>query len=98
MSSSSNCSDETSKEDIIKTSDEDETQVDISRSRQVESGRNQDQATDQEELNPQDDDVIGRKPQRTILHLAFLPQLCHQSLNQILQPHQLLENRNSNIF
>ncbi len=40
-------------------SDKDETQVDISGSQQVDSGGNQDQATDQEELNPQDNDVIG---------------------------------------
>ena len=33
--------------------------MDISGSQQVESSGNQDQATDQEELNPQDDDVIG---------------------------------------
>ena len=33
--------------------------MDINGSRQVESGGNQDQATDQEELNPQDDDAIG---------------------------------------
>ena len=32
--------------------------MDIGGSQQVESGGNQDQATDQEELNPQDDDVI----------------------------------------
>ena len=57
-SSSSNCPDETSKEEI-EMSDEDETRVDIGRSRQVDSSGNQDQATDQEELNPQDDDVIG---------------------------------------
>ena len=34
------------------TSDKDETQVDISGSQQVDSGGNQDQATDREELNP----------------------------------------------
>ena len=33
--------------------------MDISGTRQVDSGGNQDQATDQEELNPQDNDVIG---------------------------------------
>ena len=33
--------------------------MDISGSQQVDSGGNQDQATDQKELNPQDDDVIG---------------------------------------
>ena len=44
-SGSSNCSDE--------------TRVDISGSQQVESSGNQDQATDQKELNPQDDDAIG---------------------------------------
>ena len=43
-SSSSNCSDE--------------TRVDIGGSQQVESGGNQDQATNQKELNPQDDDAI----------------------------------------
>ena len=32
--------------------------MDISRSQQVESGGNQDQATNQKELNPQDDDAI----------------------------------------
>ena len=58
ISGSSNCLDETIKEEIIETSDEGETQVDIGESQQVESGGNQDQATDQEELNPQDDDAI----------------------------------------
>ena len=43
-SGSSNCSDE--------------TRVDIGGSQQMESGGNQDQATDQKELNPQDDDAI----------------------------------------
>ena len=52
MSGSSNCSDETSKEEI-ETLDKDETRTDIGGSRQVESGGNQDQATDQ------DDDAIG---------------------------------------
>ena len=33
--------------------------MDISGSQQVESGENQDQATDQEELNPQDNNTIG---------------------------------------
>ena len=46
------------KEELDETSKE-ETQADISGSRQVDSGRNQDQANDQEKLNPQDDDVIG---------------------------------------
>ena len=32
--------------------------MDIGGSQQVESGRNQDQITDQKELNPQDDDAI----------------------------------------
>ena len=49
MSGSSNCSDETSKEElnkmskeeIIETSDKDETRADISGSRQVDSGGNQ---------------------------------------------------------
>ena len=58
-SGSSNCSNETSKEEIIETSGKDETRTDIGGSRQVESGGNQDQATDQEELNPQDNDAIG---------------------------------------
>ena len=73
-SSSSNCSDKTSKEKLNKMSKE-ETLVDISRNqqvdssgnqqvdssgnRQVDSGGNQDQATDQKELNPQDNDAIG---------------------------------------
>jgi len=35
--------------------------VDIGGSRQVDSGGNQVQATDREELNPQDDDAIGRR-------------------------------------
>jgi len=48
----------TSKEEIIETSNEDETQVD-SGNRQVDSSGNQDQAIDQEKLNSQDDDVIG---------------------------------------
>ena len=51
--------DETSKEETIETSDKDETQVDSSRNRQVDSSGNQDQATDQKELNPQDDAAIG---------------------------------------
>ena len=58
MPSSSNWSNETSREEI-ETSDKDETRTDISGSRQVEPGGNQDQATDQEELNPQDNDIIG---------------------------------------
>jgi hypothetical protein len=66
MSSSSNYSDKTLKEEldeklkeeIIKTSDKDKTQVDISGSWQVDSG-NQDQATNQKELNPQDNNIIG---------------------------------------
>ena len=37
---------ETLKEEIIKTSNKDETQADISGSRQVDSGKNQNQATD----------------------------------------------------
>ena len=57
-SGSSNCLDDMSKEEIIKTSDEDKTRVDIGGSQQVESGGNQDQTTDQKELNPQDDDAI----------------------------------------
>ena len=40
----------------------------------------------------------ARKPKRTILHTTFLPQLSHQSLNQILQLHQLIENHDSNMF
>ena len=40
MSSSSNCSDKTLKEEIIETLDEDETRVDIGGSQQVESGGN----------------------------------------------------------
>ena len=39
------------KEELDETSKE-ETQADISGSRQVDSGRNQDQANDQEKLNP----------------------------------------------
>ena len=50
--------DETSKEETIETSDKDETQVD-SGNQQVDSGGNQDQMTDQEELKPQDEDIIG---------------------------------------
>src|ERR1700679_3390148 len=50
--------DKTSKEGTIETSDEDETQVD-SRNRQVDSGGNQDQATDQEKPNPQDNNAIS---------------------------------------
>ena len=50
--------DKTSKEEIIETSDEDKTRADISGSQQVESGGNHDQATNQKELNPQDDDAI----------------------------------------
>jgi len=53
----------TLQEDLNKDTNEDnetldETRVDIGGSRQVDFG-NQDQATDQEELNPQDDDAIG---------------------------------------
>ena len=59
MSNSSNCLNKTSKEEVIEMSDKDETWTDISKSRQVEPSGNQDQATNQEELNPQDDDVIG---------------------------------------
>ena len=53
--------DKTSREELDKTSKEEpnETRTDIGRSRQVDSGGNQDQATDQEELNPQGDDAIG---------------------------------------
>ena len=63
------------RKETIETSDEDETQVDSSGNRQVDSGGNrqvdsggnrqvdssgnQDQATDQEELNPQGDNIIG---------------------------------------
>ena len=59
MSGSFNCSNKTSKEEIIEMLDKDETQTDIGGSRQVESSGNQDQVTDQEELNPQDNDAIG---------------------------------------
>jgi hypothetical protein len=40
------------RKEIIKTSDEDKTQVDSGGNRQVDSGGNQGQAIDQEELNP----------------------------------------------
>ena len=58
----------------------------------MESGGNQDQTTDRE-LNHQDDDAISPQASKTILHLAFLPQPSHQSLNQILQLHQPTKNR-----
>ena len=58
-SSSSNCSNKKSKEESIETSDEDKTQVNISKSQQVEPSGNQNQATNQEELNPQDNNAIG---------------------------------------
>ena len=50
--------DKTSKEEI-KTSEKDKTQVNISKSQHMESSGNQNQATNQEELNPQDNDIIG---------------------------------------
>jgi hypothetical protein len=48
----------TSKEELDETSDKDETQVN-SRNQQVDPSGNQDQAIDQEELNPQDNNAIG---------------------------------------
>ena len=64
----------TLKEGLDETS-EDETQEDINRSRQVDSGGNQDQATDQEELNPQDDDAIGPQASKDDLHLRHQSQI-----------------------
>ena len=58
MPSNSNCLNETSKEEI-EILNKDKTQTDISRSQQVDFSGNQDQVTDQEELNPQDNDAIG---------------------------------------
>ena len=52
MPSSSNCLNEILKKKI-KMLNKDETQTDISRSQQVDSGRNQNQTTDQ------DNDAIG---------------------------------------
>ena len=51
---------------------EDETQVDIGGSRQVDSGGNQDQATDREELNHQDDDIMSPQASKDDLPTPIL--------------------------
>jgi len=57
---------------VSMSEDEDETQVDISGSRQVDSGGNQNQATDREEHNTQDDDVIGPQASKDDLPTPIL--------------------------